>query len=33
VLVASETLEEGRRKNKEHVLFKVDYEKAYDSVS
>ena len=33
VLVANETLEEVKRKKKECVIFKVDYEKAYDSVS
>ncbi|XP_068472094.1 uncharacterized protein [Phaseolus vulgaris] len=33
VLVANETLEEVKRKKKECVVFKVDYEKAYDSVS
>jgi len=31
--VANETLEEVKRKKKECVVFKVDYEKAYDSVS
>ena len=33
VLVANEILEEVKRKKKECVVFKVDYEKAYDSVS
>jgi len=33
VLVANEVLEEYRRKKKSCVFFKVDYEKAYDSVS
>jgi len=33
VLVANETLEEVKSKKKECVVFKVDYEKAYDSVS
>jgi len=33
VLVANETLEEVKRKKEECVVFKVDYEKAYDSVS
>ena len=33
VLVANETLEEVKRKKKECVVFKVDYVKAYDSVS
>ena len=33
VLVANETLEEVKRKKKECVVFKVDYEKTYDSVS
>jgi len=33
VLVANETLGEVKRKKKECVMFKVDYEKAYDSVS
>ena len=33
VLVANETLEEVKRKKKEYVVFKVDYEKAYDYVS
>jgi len=33
VLVANEVLEEYKRKRKSCVLFKVDYEKAYDSVS
>jgi len=32
VLVANETIEEVKRKKKECVFFKVDYEKAYDSV-
>ena len=33
VLVANEVLEEYRRKRKSCVFFKVDYEKAYDSMS
>jgi len=33
VLVANETLDEVKREKKECVVFKVDYEKAYDSVS
>jgi len=33
VLVANEVLEEYKRKKKSCVFFKVDYEKAYDSVS
>jgi len=33
VLVADEVLEEYKRKRKSCVFFKVDYEKAYDSVS
>jgi len=33
VLVADEVLEEYKRKRKGCVFFKVDYEKAYDSVS
>jgi len=33
VLVANEVLEEYKRKRKSYVFFKVDYEKAYDSVS
>jgi len=33
VLVANEVLEEYKRKRKSCVFFKVDYEKAYDSVS
>ena len=33
VLVTNETLEEVKRKKKECVAFKVDYEKTYDSVS
>jgi len=32
VLVVNETIEEVKRKKKECVVFKVDYEKAYDSV-
>ena len=32
MLVANETLEEVKRKKKKCVVFKVDYEKAYDSV-
>jgi len=32
ILVANETLEELKRKKKSCVLFKVDYEKAYDYV-
>ena len=33
VLVANETIEKVKRKKKECVVFKVGYEKAYDSVS
>ena len=33
VLMAIEVLEEVKRKKKSCVLFKVDYEKAYDSVN
>jgi len=33
VLVANETIEKVKRKKKECVVFKVDYEKVYDSVS
>jgi len=33
VLVANEVLEEYKRKRKSYVVFKVDYEKAYDSVN
>ena len=33
VLVANEILEEYKRKRKSCVVFKVDYEKAYDSVN
>jgi len=33
VLVANEVLEEYKRKRESCVFFKVDYEKAYDSVS
>ena len=32
VLVASETIDEVRRKKKSYVIVKVDYEKAYDSI-
>ena len=32
MLVANETLEEVKRNKKECVVFKVDYEKAYDSI-
>jgi len=32
VLVANEVLEEVKRKKKSCVVFKVDYEKAYNSV-
>ncbi|XP_068472217.1 secreted RxLR effector protein 78-like [Phaseolus vulgaris] len=32
VLVANEVLKEAKRKRKSCVFFKVDYEKAYDSV-
>jgi len=32
ILVANEVLEEMKRKKKSYVFFKVDYEKAYDSV-
>ena len=31
-MVANETVDEARRLNKEMLLFKVDFEKAYDSV-
>ena len=33
VLVANEVLEEYKRKKKSCVLFKIDYEKAYDLVT
>jgi len=33
VLVANEVLKEYKRKRKSCVFFKVDYEKAYDSVN
>ena len=33
VLVANEVVEEAKRKQKSCIVFKVDYEKAYDSVS
>jgi len=33
VLVANEVLEEMKRTKKSCVFFKVDYEKAYDSIS
>jgi len=32
ILVANEAVDEARRMNKELLLFKVDFEKAYDSV-
>lgn len=32
ILVANEAVDEARRLNKEMLLFKVDFEKAYDSV-
>jgi len=32
ILVANEAVDEARRRNKEMLLFKVDFEKAYDSV-
>ena len=32
VLIANEVVDESRRLNKEMILFKVDFEKAYDSV-
>ena len=32
MLVANETFEEVKRNKKECVVFKVDYEKAYDSI-
>jgi len=32
VLIANEVVDEARRLNKEMILFKVDFEKAYDSV-
>ena len=33
VLVANEVIEEARRSKKSCMVFKVDFEKAYDSVS
>jgi hypothetical protein len=33
VLIANEAVDEARRLNKEMILFKVDFEKAYDSLS
>ena len=33
VLIANEVVEEARRSQKPCMVFKVDYEKAYDSVS
>ena len=32
-LIANEVVEEARRKKKKCLIFKVDYEKTYDSVS
>jgi len=32
ILIANETVDEARRMNKELLLFKVDFEKAYDSI-
>jgi len=32
ILIANEAVDEARRLNKELLLFKVDFEKAYDSV-
>ena len=32
VLIANEVLEDYKRKRKQSIFFKVDYEKAYDSV-
>lgn len=32
ILVANEILDEAKKKKKEVVLFKVDFEKAYDCV-
>jgi len=31
-LIANEVVDETRRFNKELILFKIDFEKAYDSV-
>ena len=33
VLIANEVIEEAKRNNKSCLVFKVDYKKAYDSVS
>ena len=33
VLIANEVIDEAKRSNKSCPIFKVDYEKAYDSVS
>ena len=33
MVVANEVVEEAKRRNKSCLVFKVDYEKAYDSVS
>ena len=33
VLIVNEVIEEAKRSNKSCLVFKVDYEKAYDSVS
>jgi len=33
VLIANEVIEEAKRSSKSCLIFKVDYEKAYDSVS
>jgi len=32
ILVANEIVDEARKSNKELLLFKVDFEKAYDSI-
>jgi hypothetical protein len=32
ILIANEVVDEARRSNRELLLFKVDFEKAYDSV-
>jgi hypothetical protein len=32
ILIANEVVDEARKLNKELLLFKVDFEKAYDSV-
>lgn len=33
VTIANEVVDETRRKKKEHLIFKVDYDNAYNSVS